>query len=124
MELPVIERLILRLVYLTESGFKSGLSVQLSVIKEMLSNGFLNSEHIDSLVEIIPVIFDNSNYVNISPSSRESVSISFVRASCVELAKELLNNISHNSELLRVLDEAQRDSLPEVRFAVLDESVE
>ncbi|MNI70943.1 hypothetical protein D3C73_1267890 [compost metagenome] len=90
----------------------------------MLSNGFLNSEHIDSLVEIIPVIFDNSNYVNISPSSRESVSISFVRASCVELAKELLNNISHNSELLRVLDEAQRDSLPEVRFAVLDESVE
>ncbi|CAD7492631.1 SIR2 family NAD-dependent protein deacylase [Aeromonas dhakensis] len=124
MELPVIERLILRLVYLTESGFKSGLSVQLSVIKEMLSNGFLNSEHIDSLVEIIPVIFDNSNYVNISPSSRESVSISFVRASCVELAKELLNKTSHNSELIRILDEAQRDSLPEVRFAVLDESVE
>lgn len=124
MESPVIERLILRLVYLTESSFKSGLSVQISIIKKMLSNGFLNSEHIDSLVEIIPVIFDNSNYVNISPSSRESVSISFVRASCVELAKELLNNISHNSELLRVLDEAQRDSLPEVRFAVLDESVE
>lgn len=70
-------------------------------------------------MEILPVIFDNTDYRIISEASREAVSVSLLRSACVRLAKDILNESQDkNSELLRVLEEAREDALPEVRFAV------
>lgn len=65
------------------------------------------------------MIFDNADYKSISHVSQEAVSISLVRVACVRLARDILVNHQGegSDELLRVLEEAKRDTLPEVRFA-------
>lgn len=117
-ESPAIDRLIVRLVYLIGSNRMTGSSALLWTANQMYCKKYLSDESIESLVEILPVIFDNAGYRNISPSGRESVSISFVRAACVRLARDIAGNGEHqNDELLRILKEAKQDALPEVRFA-------
>ncbi|RMX05960.1 SIR2 family protein [Corticibacter populi] len=113
-----IDRLIVRLVYLIGSNRMTGLSALLWTANQMYCKKYLSDESIESLVEIVPVIYDNAGYINISPSGRESVSVSFVRAACVRLARDIVSNGEHqNDELLRILEEAKQDALPEVRFA-------
>ncbi|MBK3759623.1 SIR2 family NAD-dependent protein deacylase [Stutzerimonas frequens] len=117
-ESPAIDRLILRLIYLIGSSRMTGLSALLWTANQMYCKKYLSDESTVSLVEILPVIFDNAGYRNISPSGRESVSVSFVRAACVRLARDIVNNGENkNDELLRILEEAKQDALPEVRFA-------
>lgn len=115
---PSIERLLVRLIYLIGSTRIIGLPALLSTANKMLNKEYLTEENIDSLVEFVPIIFDNAGYRNIAPASRESVSVSFVRAACVRLAKDIMGKKHENqSELIRILAEAKRDALPEVRFA-------
>lgn len=117
-ESPAIDRLIVRLVYLIGANRISGLSALLWTTNQMYCKKYLPDESIDSMLEILPIIFDNTGYSIISPSGRESVSISFVRAACVRLARDIINDGEHqNEELLRILEEAKQDALPEVRFA-------
>lgn len=117
-ESPVIDKWILRLIYLIGSGHIIGLPALLWTANEMCDKGYLKKEELESLAEIVPVVFDNSDYKNIALYSRESVSISLVRAACVRLARSILDKKNYNkNELLRVLEEAKQDPLPEVRFA-------
>lgn len=112
--------LISRVIYLIESGQRVGLQALLWTVNQMYLKGYLSEEHVASLTEAVPAIFDDSSYINIFPNSREAVSISLVRAACVRLARDILNkNQGKNRELLRILEEAKQDALPEVRFAEL-----
>lgn len=96
----------------------TGLTALLWTANQMYNKDYLSESDADSLVEILPVIFDNSDYKNISPSSREAVIASLVRAACVRLARDILSKSQDkNSELLRILENAKQDALPEVRFA-------
>jgi len=118
MESPVIDRLVVRLIHLIGVNRMTGLPALLWAVNEMYCKKYLSNENIESMLEILPVIFDNAKYENISPFARESVSVSFVRAACVRLARDVIYSGEHQSdELLRILDEATRDALPEVRFA-------
>ena len=111
-------RLISRLIYLIGSNRMIGLPALLWTANQMYSNNFLSEGDIESLVEILPVIFDNADYRCISHVSQEAVSISLVRAACVRLARDILiHQQGEDCELLRVLEEAKQDALPEVRFA-------
>lgn len=84
----------------------------------MYSKGYLSDDDVESLIDSLPVIFDNTDYKSISPFSLDSVSVSLARAECARLARIILNNSPIPcSELLRVLEEAKQDALPEVRFA-------
>lgn len=115
---PVVERLISRLVYLLSSNQRGGLSALLWSAGQMYGKGYLSEDGIESLVDSLPVIFDNADYKRISPSSWESVSASLVRAECVRLARNILKESQiQYGELLRVSEEAKQDALPEVRFA-------
>lgn len=115
---PAIDKLILRLVYLIGSNRIVGLPALLWTANQMYCREYLSPDNIEVLTEILPVIFDSAGYCNISPSSRESVSISFVRAACVKLARDILNKSKNDDiELNRILAEAKLDALPEVRFA-------
>ncbi|MCE8011689.1 SIR2 family NAD-dependent protein deacylase [Billgrantia desiderata] len=117
-ESPAIDRLVVRLIYLIGSNRMIGLSAVLWTANQMYCKKYLSDESVESLTEILPVIFDNSGYRNISPSGRESVSVSFVRAACVRLARDIVANSEYqHDELLRILEEAKQDALPEVRFA-------
>ncbi len=117
-ESPALDRLIVRLIYLIGGNRMIGLPALLWTANQMYRKKYLPDESVESLIEILPVIFDNTNYGKISPSARESVSVSFVRAACVRLARDIVNGGEpRNNELLRILDEAKQDALPEVRFA-------
>ncbi|MFK3711746.1 SIR2 family NAD-dependent protein deacylase [Leclercia adecarboxylata] len=113
-----VQKLVDRLIVVIESGRMPGLQALLQTANNMFLLGFLTTENILSLIECLPEIFDNTTYINVIPSSREAVSVSFVRAECVRLAKNIMNDISHqNDELNRILEESKLDALPEVRFA-------
>ncbi|MDK2374097.1 SIR2 family NAD-dependent protein deacylase [Serratia fonticola] len=118
-ESPIVERLILRLISLIGWNRMIGQQALLWTANQMYCKDYLSPENIESLVEILPVIFDNTAYCDITPSSRESVSVSLVRAACVRLARDILSKSQNNNgELLRIQEEAMHDSLPEVRFAM------
>ena len=120
-KLPAIDRLIVRLIYLIGSTRMTGLSALLWTANQMYCKKYLSDESIDSLVENLPLIFDNSDYRITPPSSRESVSVSFVRAACARLAWDIVRTSEkQNEELLRILETARHDALPEVRFVLAD----
>ncbi|SFG51886.1 SIR2 family NAD-dependent protein deacylase [Neptunomonas qingdaonensis] len=110
-------RLTLRLIYLIGSRI-TGLAALLGTANEMYNKDYLSGNETESLIEALPIIFDNTDYRNISPSSKEAVSASLIRAAIVRLTRDILKTTqSKNSELLRILQEAKKDALPEVRFA-------
>ncbi|TCP92099.1 SIR2-like protein [Cricetibacter osteomyelitidis] len=117
---PIVNRLIKRFIYLIGSNSRQGLAALLWTANEMFKKNYLSDEDIKSLTEIVPIIFDSTDYERISPYSEESVSISFIRAACVRFTKDLIEDAEEdgNSELLRVLETAKHDPLPEVRYAV------
>lgn len=115
---PATDRLTSRLVYLLGSNLGGGLPDLLWTAGQMYAKGYLSEGDTESLIDSVPMVFDSTDYKNISPFSRESVSISLVRAECARLARAILNTRQDtNNELIRVLEEAKQDALPEVRFA-------
>jgi hypothetical protein len=118
----VIDRLTSRLIYLLGSNQRSGLPAVLWTARQMYSKGYFSEDEVESLADSLPVIFDNADYARTSPFSEESVSVSLVREECVRLARDILNcGSTQQGELVRVLDEAKQDALPEVRFAEMTE---
>ncbi|MDG4952371.1 SIR2 family NAD-dependent protein deacylase [Actinobacillus equuli] len=117
----VVKRLIKRVIYFITSTRVQGLASLLWTANQMYKKQYLSSEEIESLIEILPIIFDSTDYERVEPYSKESVSISFVRARCVSLAREILNNTQKEyPELVRLLELSKQDPLPEVRFADAD----
>lgn len=115
---PATDRLTSRLVYLLGASLSSGLHALLWTARQMYDKGYLSEIDAEALADSLPAVFDNANYLNVDPSSREAVSISLVRVECVKLAKSILRGRQEaKGELLRILEEARLDSLPEVRLA-------
>jgi len=112
------DRLTQRLTYLVGSNRVVGLAALVWTSTQMYIKGYLSKDDIDSLVEILPVIFDNADYRRVPAASQEAISVSLVRAECVRLARAFVGG-GHgaNDELFRILEEAKVDALPEVRFA-------
>ncbi len=118
-ESPVIDNLIVRLVYLIGTNRMPALAALIWTANQMYCKKYLSEDNLEALIETLPVIFDSMDYKNISPSSREAVNASNVRAACVRLARDIVDlEKNKNNELHRVLEEAKKDPLPEVRFAL------
>ncbi len=117
-ESSIVDNLILRLVYLMGVGFIPGLQGVIWTVNELYLKGYLSREHLSSVIECLPVIFDSYNYNNDSISDRELISIPLIRSACIKFASEIIVfNDCFNPELNRILEESKNDSLPEVRFA-------
>ncbi|MCW8336730.1 hypothetical protein, partial [Vibrio paucivorans] len=101
----------------TLSRESSAVSV-LWTINELLQNKYLLDHQVILLKEVIPTLFDNSNYNVERRTLNELANVSLLRAEVVKLATTL-NGVSNHSELERVVSEAKVDPLPEVRFATL-----
>lgn len=86
-------------------------------INELIRCESLLPYQVNLLKEVIPSIFDNSNYNVERNTKNELANVSLLRSELVKLAK-VLNDIDSNKELERVLLEAKNDPLPEVRFAI------
>ncbi|HET8638409.1 MAG TPA: hypothetical protein VFL96_16280, partial [Acidobacteriaceae bacterium] len=119
---PATGRLLTILVAQIGSNRIPGLAALLWTANQMYNKGYLSASDTDSLIEMLPVLFD-ADYGSIPARSREAVSTSLVRAACVRLARDILNTHSiKNDGLLRVLEEAREDALPEVRFAEITDA--
>ncbi len=116
---PATDRLTSRLIYLLGANLGEGLPALLWTAGQLYAKNWLSNDDIESLTESVPWVFDSVDYKNIAPSSREAISASLVRSECVKLARSIIS-ISQNEdrELLRIIDEAKQDPLPEVRFAL------
>ena len=111
------DELILRLVHLINYNLPTRIGAPLWTILQLLKQGYLSKDNIRSVTDSVPIIFDSCGYQNILPSSRDSISNSLVRATCVNLAQEIIDKGFEADDLYRVLEEAKEDPLPEVRFA-------
>ena len=97
----------------------SAISVLNSINDLLLLEDGLQGDQVILLQEVIPSVFDNSNYTVESRTKNELANVSLLRSKVVKVAKSLLSvgNISNKKELKRVLSEAEVDPLPEVRHA-------
>jgi hypothetical protein len=109
--------LLSKVIYLIESARPVGLHSLIWYANEILKKDGLSSADVEALVDCVPDLFDGANYCDIRPNSREAVTASLVRESCVKLAIELMN-IAPNEKLKIMIEAAKCDALPEVRFAV------
>lgn len=116
--LPQFNRLIARLVAIIELGRSVGLHHLLWVADELIRKERLSGDEIKILTESIADIFTANQYSNINPTSQEAISASSVREGCVKLANTLISEHLGSSALKGLLDEAQKDPLPEVRYAL------
>lgn len=119
----VIRPLIQKLINYIESVKLIGIINILPVINKMLNQNWLTEDDINILIENLPEIYHECNYINfIDGNNREVSKISLIRANCVELARDILNRSQQPiTELQNILEEAKNDALPEVRFAETDE---
>ncbi|BCV63126.1 hypothetical protein TUM17386_27970 [Shewanella algae] len=110
------ENLIATLITMVTLSRESSAVSVLWSINELLQNKYLLDHQVSMLKEVIPTLFDNSNYNVERRTLDELTNVSLLRAEVVKLAKTL-NDVSRHSELERVVSEAKVDPLPEVRFA-------
>ena len=104
------------MIYLIESGRTVGLHSLLWYSGEMLKKNWLSPADVDALADCVPDLFDIADYSGIRPSSREAVTASLIRESCVKLAEDLMN-VAPREKLKAIIEAAKDDALPEVRFA-------
>lgn len=119
----VIRPLIQKLINHIESVKLIGIVNILPVINAMLNQNWLTDDDINILIENLPEIYHECNYINfIDGNNREVSKISIIRARCVKLARDILKRSQQPlTELQNILEEAKNDALPEVRFAETDE---
>lgn len=114
---PPPDSLLLKMIYLIESGRTVGLHSLLRYAGEMLRKNWLSSAHVGALADSIPELFDDADYSGIMPNSEEAVTASLIREMCVRLARELMK-VAPREKMKAMLEAAKDDALPEVRFAV------
>ena len=119
----VIRPLIQKLINHIESVKLIGIVNILPVINKMLNQNWLTDDDINILIENLPEIYHECNYINFIDGNNYEVSkISIIRARCVKLARDILKRSQQPiTELQNILEEAKNDALPEVRFAETDE---
>lgn len=114
----VVKKLLIRLIYLMESGRTVGLSSIIWTLSEVYKLNGLSSDEVKTVIHSIYNILDATEYQLINPDSREAVSVSLIRKECVKFIKVILNNEENKSDQLEeTLDRLKNDALPEVRFA-------
>jgi hypothetical protein len=117
-ENAITASLISHMIYVIASGRSPGLAELLWTAREMYNKGWLADLEVGILINNLPILFDERNYPDIDIISREAVSASFVRAACIKLARDIQKQTGPAvPELVRILEAAQKDPLPEVRFA-------
>ncbi len=114
--LPPPDNLLSKMIYLIESGRTVGLPTLLWHAGEMIKKDWLLSADVDALADCIPDLFDAADYSGIRPSSREAVTASLIRETCVKLAGDVMK-VAPREKLKAMLEAAKDDALPEVRFA-------
>ncbi|MHB8391490.1 MAG: hypothetical protein ACYDBH_18240 [Acidobacteriaceae bacterium] len=113
---PPPDNLISKVIYLIESGRTVGLHSLLWYAGEMLKNNWLSPADVGVLADCVPDLFDAADYSDIRPSSREAVTISLIRETCVKLASDIMM-VEPRETLRAIIEAAKNDALPEVRFA-------
>lgn len=113
---PPPDNLLSKMIYLIESGRTVGLQSLLWYAGEMLKKKWLSLADVDALADCVPDLFDAADYSGIRPSSREAVTASLIRETCVKLAGDLMK-VASREKLKAMIEAAKDDALPEVRFA-------
>ena len=113
---PPPDNLLSKMIYLIESGRTAGLHSLLWYAGEMLKKNWLSSTDVDTIADCLPDLFDAADYSSIRPNSREAVTASLIRETCVKLAGDVMN-VAPREKLKAMIAAAKDDALPEVRFA-------
>lgn len=114
-------RLVSQLVMIFGALRLDGLPAIIESLQILHKRGHLTAEETESVIDTLQVVFDSARYEATISSGHEAASVSIVRTKCVQLAHHL---VTHGSacctDLERLLQEARRDPLPEVRYARIE----
>lgn len=112
------KRLVSQLVLIFGAQRLDGLPAIIESLQVLHKGGHLTTDETDSVVDVLPVVFDSARYEATINSGHEAASVSIVRTKCVQFAHHLVTKGGVSSSgLERILREARKDPLPEVRYA-------
>lgn len=112
---PIVNQLVTRLIYSININQTNLVSI-LSIVYRLLNFKYLSNNDKELLSETLPIFFDSTSYELINEKSIVGANISIIRKLCVMLGDNLLKNGMESTELLRIIEEAKTDPLPEVRY--------
>lgn len=113
---PPHDSLFSKMIFLIESGRTVGLHSLLWCAGELLKKNWLSRDDMAVLAACLPELFDAADYSRIRSNSREAVTASLIRETCVNLALDVMKVIP-SEKLKEMIEIAKNDALPEVRFA-------
>lgn len=112
---PIVNQLVTRLIYSININQTNLVSI-LSIVYRLLNFKYLSNNDKELLSETLPIFFDSTSYELINEKSIVGANISIIRKLCVMLGDNLSKNGMESTELLRIIEEAKTDPLPEVRY--------
>lgn len=107
-----------RLLSAIEVAPEHGLNALLACARGLLQKGKLNSAYAERLMSCLSDLLTQTSYRDLELSSTRAISISLVRAECIQLASVLLPEVEDDGTLEAWLIQTRSDPLPEVRFAL------
>ncbi|BCF89100.1 hypothetical protein PPGU16_21670 [Paraburkholderia largidicola] len=116
--LAVPDQVYNRLVSAIEVAPEHGLNALLSCARILMQKGKLNVAYAERLLNSLSDLLTQTNYKEVDPASTRAISISLVRAECVQLASALLPEVTADGTLEAWLVQTRIDALPEVRLAL------
>ena len=117
---PLPEQLIEQVISAIETRREPGLNALLQCVRSLTEENLLDTPRISRLIESLKDLLVETAYANISPDTKEAVSVSLVRAECVKLARTLERMGAGGDITAAWITAAKSDPLPEVRFALSD----
>lgn len=117
-ELP--RRIVDSIIYMVEIRREPGMLPALRNSLHLLKEGMLTQSDRIRLAAALELIFIETDYSQQAPNETETIAITLVRAEAVRLADCLRHSGASDDRLNNLLDSAERDPMPEVRFAAAD----
>jgi hypothetical protein len=113
----VPRRLVDSIVTMVETRREPGLLPAMRNSLHLLNAGVLTQEDRERLTDALGLIFIETDYSQQKPNEIETIAITLVRATAVRLADCLMRHGMSDDRLSKLLIDAERDPMPEVRFA-------
>ena len=113
----VPRRFVDSIVTMIETRREPGLLPALRNSLHLLNAGILTQVDCERLTDALGLIFIETDYSQQKPNEIETIAITLIRATAVRLADCLMRHGTSDDRLSKLLTDAERDPMPEVRFA-------
>ena len=113
---PILDKLISRVIYSLNLKLENSLGI-LFIVNKLYESNYLSEQDIDLLTDLLPLIFDSSDYSLADEQDSKTGEISLRRKQIANIVDLIVNrNPDYKDKVSYILEEVAVDPLPEVRY--------